>query len=98
MKIPWMTLTLCQQGGIGYPPSIVKLDRWYAVEGSREQKPPAEIEPFLEYQHCYPTQSPHFHAQGWVMRRWENAPRLTWDEVIKWAVEHSLQPTEEHGG
>lgn len=88
MKIPYLTLTAGQQGGLGYPPVIVKLDKWYAVEDSRDRKPPAKVEPLLAYQRMWKSNYDHspdrdWHDQGWVWKKWHWAPRLTWDQVLE---------------
>jgi len=87
VHIPCMSLTLAQQGGIGYPPVIVKLDRWYAVSDSRMRKPPRELEPLLWWQRLWRSpydhrRDPYFHSQIWVYRKYESAPCLTWQEVM----------------
>jgi hypothetical protein len=81
--IPYLTLTLGQQGGIGFPPSIVKLDRWYAVSDSRGNRPIERLQNLLVYQRMYPKKDRHWHSQEWVMKKWMNAPRLTWDEIAE---------------
>ena len=83
MQIPYLTLTYGQQGGIGYPPVIIKLDQWYAVSDSRGQRYPPEILPKLWHQRSYPKRDPFYHSQSWVSRKWVSAPRLTWDEITK---------------
>lgn len=86
-RIPCLTLVLAQQGGIGYPPIIVKLDRWYAVDDSRERKVPKEIRDRLEYQKRLKPYGrkpdKYWHPQQWVWNKWYSAPRLTWDEVAE---------------
>jgi hypothetical protein len=87
-KIPYLTLIAGQQGGIGYPPIIVRLKgRWYAVEGSRRQRPPDKLENILWYQRLLKPynrpRDPYWHTQSFVWKRWHNAPRLTWDKIVE---------------
>ena len=81
--IPYLVLTFCQQGGIGYPPVLIRLDKWYAVSDSRDRKYPIEIAPLLWYQRSYPKRDKYFHDQKWVYNKWLSSPQLTWDEVVK---------------
>lgn len=82
-KIPLLSLTLGQQGGIGYPPVIIKLDnQWYAISDSRKEKRPKELENILEYQRRLPKKSKYWHSQQFVMNKWIHAPKLTWNDVI----------------
>lgn len=88
VKIPCLCLTLGQQGGIGYPPVIIKLDRWYAVTDSRMRAEPTKLTSVLSYQRMWRTPYDHrpdkfFHGQGWVLRKWSTAPQLTWDDVVE---------------
>lgn len=87
MKIPYLSLTLGQQGGIGYPPIIVQYkNKWYAISDSRKHKPPRSIEILLEYvrrkisDYGY-EENPKWHSQGFVWKKWHNAPKLTWEEL-----------------
>ena len=87
MTIAYLTLTLGQQGGIGYPPVIIQYkNKWYAISDSRKHKPPYSIEILLEYirrkisDYGY-EENPKWHSQGFVWKKWHNAPQLTWEEL-----------------
>lgn len=86
-QIPYLILTDGQQGGVGYPPVLVKMDRWYAVSDSRKTPKPRGLESFLQKQKLnisYPWKpDPFYHPQTWVYRKWHSAPRLTWVEVLE---------------
>lgn len=87
MIIPYLCLTMGQQGGIGYPPVIVQhKKRWYAISDSREKRAPEEIELFLEHIKMFLSsyghkRNPKWHPQTFVMTKWRNAPKLTWEEL-----------------
>ncbi len=89
MKTPYLILTLAQQGGIGYPPVIVRLDgRWYAISDSRETRPDlGTLSSLFEYQR---SSDRYWHSQKFVMRRWQDAPRLAWAEVIARIQERNM--------
>jgi len=85
MKIPYLILTTGQQGGIGYPPIIIKFkNRWYAISDSRDKKIPQE----LELEHIKRFQSnygfklnPLWKTQSFVWKKWHTGPFLTWDKL-----------------
>lgn len=83
--IPFLTLTLGQQGGIGNPPVIVKLEKWYAISDSREIQPPEELD--LEYQSLLKpyryAPMKYYHPQTWTWKKWHSAPRITWAELLE---------------
>jgi len=94
MKIPCLSLTLGQQGGIDNPPVIVRLrGRWYAVIDSRDTRPPAELAERLDYQQRRKSPydhspDPYWHPQGWVWRKWNNAQEITWAELERMVDKH----------
>lgn len=70
----WIGITFCHQGGVGYPPSIFKSRKgWRAISDSQIQKPPVSIESLLR--------ADRFHSKGWALRKFNNAPQMTWAEV-----------------
>ena len=87
MKIPYLSLTLGQQGGIGCPPIIVQYkNKWYAISNSRKYKPSSFLAILLEHTpmrlnpYGYEI-NPKWHSQEFVWKKWHNAPTLTWEEL-----------------
>lgn len=76
-KIKYITITLGQQGGIGYPPMIVKIgNKWFAIEDSRYKSLPDDFYDFLERD--------KYHCQGWALRKFRNALSISTEKLIEW--------------
>lgn len=74
MKFKLISITLCQQGGIGLLPRIVKIDRWYSILDSQDVRP---SEFFWDN-----TEIDRYHSQGWALRQYTRlARRITQKEV-----------------
>lgn len=69
MKFKQISISLCQQGGIGLLPRIVKIDRWYAILDSQNVRP---SEFFWDY-----TENDKYHSQGWAFRQFSRLPQIT---------------------
>ena len=96
MKFYLHHLTACQQGGIGWPPIIVRLKepykgrKIYGISDSREKRIPAEINLVSlignsaifasPYSHI---KNPEWRSQQWCLTWWRKAPKITWDELRK---------------
>lgn len=90
-KIYIHSLTAGQQGGIGYPPVVVRLEKpingrkIYAIDNSRVAKIPELINVcvyprrFSEYGHQV---NKEWRSQQWTWTAWCKSPRITWDELI----------------
>lgn len=92
-KIYIYSLTVGQQGGIGYPPVVIRLEKpvngrkIYGIDNSRVAKTPKIIEEcaiyprrFSEYGHQVNKES---RSQQWTWNAWHKSPRITWNELIE---------------
>jgi hypothetical protein len=69
MKFKQISISICQQGGIGFLPRIIKIDRWYSILDSRDVRP-------SEY-FWSNTENDRYHSQGWALRRFSRLPQIT---------------------
>jgi len=88
------SLTACQQGGIGWPPIIVRLKepykgrKIYGISDSREKKIPDELNKSslignssLRASPYSYGRNPEWRSQQWCLTWWHKAPQITWDEL-----------------
>lgn len=73
MKFKEISITLCQQGGIGALPRLIKIDKWYAISDSRESRP---SQFFWDN-----TENDKYHSQRWALRKFKELPQITQKEV-----------------
>jgi len=84
-RIPYISITLGQQGGLGWPPCIIFWrGRWWAVADSRDKRPPTIVDEVLEHCRALRPRHPKWHTQGWALRKLNSAPQTTWAEVEAW--------------
>lgn len=85
VKVKYISITLCQQGGIGWPPMIIKLNKkWYAISDSREKSL------HNDFYNCGILEKDKYHCQGWALRKW----RKTTNRITTKEVEKRLSETE----
>lgn len=93
MKVYIYNLTAGQQGGIGYPPAVIRFEKSirgrkiYGIDNSRVAKTPEIIEQVVNYPRMFvsdydKTKNKEWRSQQWVWNKWHNSPRITWDELI----------------
>jgi len=96
MKFYIHSLTAGQQGGIGWPPVIVRLiepykgRKIYGISNSREKRIPAEINliSLIGNSNIWLSpygfkKNPEWRSQQWCLTWWHKAPQITWDELMK---------------
>ena len=74
-RFKYMSVTLCQQGGIGWPPIIIKFDKWYSISDSRFKRFPKRIYDYLV--------EDKYHSQYFGFKRIDKEPSITMDEAIE---------------
>ena len=84
MKGKYLVLFLGQQGGIGYPPLIVKIgNRWFAISDSRISKTTDEFYEFFEKDTVkHGNMRVPRHSQAFVWTRWHRAPKISMEEAL----------------
>ena len=94
MKFYLHSLTAGQQGGIGWPPVIVRLiesykgRKIYGISNSREKKVPKDLNQFFEYPSMFTSlyshiKNPEWRSQQWCLTWWHKAPQITWNKLIQ---------------
>jgi len=75
------SLFVGQQGGIGYPPVVVKVGKKvYAIGDSRYKKEPHDLIPFEKpLPSLFAKKRTEFRTQAWVLKQWQTAKVITWD-------------------